>query len=213
MILNRTVLRDNIKEILVARILDGTYKPGERLIETQIAQELGTSQTPVREALRDLASLRMIETEPYRGARVRALSKEELAESYPVRAVLEELAGQLAAVRLAGGVALLREEFEAMKRASAANDLHEQVHHDVEFHRLIVEASGNNTLIEMWGSLRVEVRTFISALSAGLDLEMLAETHRPILDALASGDSGASGRALRTHVEMFADLFRKGMHE
>src|SRR5438105_15193550 len=60
--LTRTVLREQLKEQLLARILDGEYEPGERLVETQIAKEFGTSQAPVREALRDLEALRLVQT-------------------------------------------------------------------------------------------------------------------------------------------------------
>ncbi|MGH3034284.1 MAG: GntR family transcriptional regulator, partial [Gaiellaceae bacterium] len=93
-VLSRTVLREQVKEVLLARILDGTYAPGDRLVETRIAQELGTSQAPVREALRELELLRFVESKPYVGARVRELSEEELAEIYPVRAAIEEVAAR-----------------------------------------------------------------------------------------------------------------------
>ena len=95
--ISRTVLREQVKDVLLQRIVSGELQPGERLVETRIAQELGTSQAPVREALRDLELLRLVESEPFRGARVRSLGDEELVEIYPVRAVLEELAAKLAA--------------------------------------------------------------------------------------------------------------------
>lgn len=82
-------------QILLDRILDGTYKPGERLIELQIANELNTSQSPVREALRYLEALRVVETETYKGTRVRSISPRELQESSQIRAALEELGAQL----------------------------------------------------------------------------------------------------------------------
>ncbi len=69
--ISRTVLREQVKDVLLARIVSGELKPGERLVETRIAAELGTSQAPVREALRDLELLRLVESEPFRGARVR----------------------------------------------------------------------------------------------------------------------------------------------
>ena len=93
-LVTRTVLREQVKELLLERILAGDYRPGDRLVETRIAQELGMSQAPVREALRDLEVLRFVESEPFRGARVRAISGEELAEIYPVRAAVEELAAR-----------------------------------------------------------------------------------------------------------------------
>ena len=95
-------MRDQIKEVLLERILEGEYEPGDRLVETQIAQELGISQTPVREALRELETLRFVVSEPFKGTRVRLVSRQEILEIYPVRAALEEVAARSAAVRLGG---------------------------------------------------------------------------------------------------------------
>ncbi|MGH2995523.1 MAG: GntR family transcriptional regulator, partial [Gaiellaceae bacterium] len=165
---------------------------------------------PVREALRELELLRFVESKPYVGARVRELSEEELAEIYPVRAAIEEVAAREAAARLGGRVERLGAELEAMRRAADADDLHGLVEADVRFHRLIVEASGNRTLLEVWSSLRVEARTIITVLATGVDRRELAEMHRPILDALASGDPGKAGRAVREHVEHFGRMLKDG---
>ena len=81
MALKRTSAREHIKQLLLERILDGTYKPGDRLVELHIANELQTSQAPVREAFRYLEALRVVETETYKGTRVRAISEKELEES------------------------------------------------------------------------------------------------------------------------------------
>ena len=206
--LKRAVLRDQIKEVLLERILEGEYEPGDRLVETQIAQELGISQTPVREALRELEILRFVVSEPFKGTRVRLVSRQEILEIYPVRAALEEVAARAAAVRLGGRVAELEGEFEGMLRAVDAGDLHEQVRHDVEFHRLIVEASGNQTLLDLWSSLRIEVRTLITFLRADIDLGELAKTHRPVIEALREGDPHEAGRILREHLEWFGALIQ-----
>src|SRR3954453_1018339 len=101
--ISRTVLREQVKDVLLQRIASGELQPGERLVETRIAQELGTSQAPVREALRDLQLLRLVESEPFRGSRVRVFDEEEMIEVYPVRAVLEELAARLPPARAGGG--------------------------------------------------------------------------------------------------------------
>src|SRR5437868_2294867 len=90
--IRRTVLREEVKNVLLERILSGQYAPGERLVEIRIAQELGVSQAPVREALRDLESVRFVESIPFRGARVREVSDAELIEVYPIRGALEEVA-------------------------------------------------------------------------------------------------------------------------
>jgi DNA-binding GntR family transcriptional regulator len=204
----RVVLREQVKELILERILDGTYRPGERLVETRIAAELGTSQAPVREALRDLELLRFVESEPFRGARVREVSQEELIEIYPVRAAIEEVAAREAATRLDGEVDALAAELEAMHRAADAKDLHAQVEHDVAFHRLIVEASGNRILLETWQSLRIEARTIVTALRTGLDGHEIAELHRPVLEALRARDPELAGSTLRRHVEQFAELLK-----
>jgi DNA-binding GntR family transcriptional regulator len=203
----RAVLRDQVKEILLERILSGDYAPGDRLVETRIAKELGTSQAPVREALRELELLRFVESAPFRGSWVREVSEEELGEIYPVRAAIEEVAARAAAVRLDGEVAALEAEIDAMRNAA---DLHDQVEHDVRFHRLIVEASGNRTLAEVWDSLRVEARTVITAVKTGIDRKEIAEMHVPIVEALRQRDPQRAGRAVREHVERFGELLRGG---
>jgi DNA-binding GntR family transcriptional regulator len=205
--IERAVLRDQVKEILLERILSGHYRPEDRLVETRIAKELGTSQAPVREALRELELLRFVESAPFRGSWVRAVSEEELSEIYPVRAAIEEVAARAAAVRLDGEVADLEAEIEAMRNAA---DLHEQVEHDVQFHRLIVEASRNRTLAEVWASLRVEARTVITAVKTGIDRKEIAEMHVPIVDALRERDPEKAGRAIREHVEHFGELLVGG---
>jgi len=96
----RESLADRVRQVLMERIIDGTYPPATRLVEMQIARELNISQAPVREAFCALEAARLVETEPYRGTRVREVSDRECREAYQVRAVLEELAAQLGATRL-----------------------------------------------------------------------------------------------------------------
>src|ERR687889_2658023 len=112
---NRAMLRDQIKDVLLERILDGYYSPGERVVETRVAEEFGVSQAPVREALRELEILRLVVSEPFRGARVREVTARELAEIYPVRAALEEVAARGAAAGLGGDVHHLEEEVAGMR--------------------------------------------------------------------------------------------------
>lgn len=212
MSLIRTSLRTQIKEILLARILDGEYRPGDRIVELQIAQEFGISQAPVRESLRELEALGFVTTEPYRGTYVREVMKEELAEIYPVRAALEEVAARAAARQLAGNVKALEAEIAAMQQEAANGNLYEEVRHDVEFHRLIVEASGNKVLQDVWKSLRIEARTLISVLASAIDPVELAALHQPVLTALAEGDGEKAGRLIREHVEYFGNLLLHSEH-
>jgi DNA-binding GntR family transcriptional regulator len=207
--ISRTVLREQVKDVLLQRIVSGELKPGERLVETRIASELGTSQAPVREALRDLELLRMVESEPFRGARVRAFGDDELIEVYPVRAVLEELAAKEAAKRLDGDVGVLERELEEMRAAAGRGDVNALVSHDIAFHRLMVEAAGNTVLEQCWKSLGVEGRITISLYGTYVEPHEAAEKHVPILEAVRSGKPGPAGREARRHVEEFARIARE----
>jgi len=206
--ISRTVLREQVKDILLHRIASGDLKPGERLVETRIAAELGTSQAPVREALRDLELLRMVESEPFRGARVRAFGDAELIEVYPVRAVLEELAAREATKLLDGDVTLLEREVEAMRAAAKRDDVNALVRHDIAFHRLMVEAAGNVVLEQCWKSLGVEGRITISLYGTYVEPEEAAERHVPILEAIRSRKPAVAAREARKHVESFARIAR-----
>jgi DNA-binding GntR family transcriptional regulator len=207
--LARAALGQQIREILLERIFKGELQPGDRIVELQLANELGTSQAPVREALRELQSLGFVEHEPYRGTRVRRITERELAEIFPVRAALEELAAQEAASRLDGRVEDLEREFEAMRAAAGRKDLQDLAGHDARFHRLIVEAAENKVLLDLWKTLRVEARVVVTALKTDIDFDELAEMHRPLLEALAEGLPEKAGRALRYHFEVLQAMVKE----
>ncbi len=202
----RLLLREHVKEVILERILTGVYEPGERLVETRLAREFETSQVPVREALRELEILRFVESEPFRGARVRAVSRAEMAEIFPVRSAIEEVAVRLATVQLDGDVEALRRHLKAMEKAAAGGDRHEQVLSDVEFHRTIVDACGNSILRDVWQSLRVEGRTMITSLKAGIGLEEIVAIHEPILDAINARDPDTAAAAMRQHFDVLRSL-------
>jgi DNA-binding GntR family transcriptional regulator len=202
----RLLLREHVKETILERILTGVYEPGERLVETRLAREFETSQVPVREALRELEVLRFVESEPFRGARVRAVSRAELVEIFPVRSAIEEVAVRLATAQLDGDVAELERHLGGMEKAAADGDRHEQVLSDVEFHRTIVDASGNSILSDVWLSLRVEGRTMITSLRAGIGLEEIVAIHEPILAAIRAKDADAAVAAMRRHFDVLRSM-------
>lgn len=209
----RTVLRDQIKEILLERILRGELEPGARLVETRLARELGTSQAPVREALRDLQLLRLVESEPFRGARVRAVDDSQLLPVFPVRTVLEELAAREAAVQAKGDVASLEREVEAMREAAARGDWRTQISHDIAFHRAVVEMTGNEPLLQSWLVLGIEVSTAFATYWTFWDQEDLAEFHVPIVDAIRAGDAARAGAEARKHVRRTERVVRRRTRE
>jgi len=101
---------------------------------------------------------------------------------------------------------VLAGELDAMRKAAEAGDVHDQLVHDARFHELIVLASGNPVLVEVWRSLRVEAQTLISVIKADSNLRMIAEMHRPILTALQTRDSDLAGKEMRSHIEFFGSL-------
>lgn len=198
----RDSVRDQIKRLLLSRILDGFYKPGDRLIELQIARELSTSQGSVREALRELEALRLVESKGYQGTRVRGVNEREMREAYRVRAVLEDLAAQTAAAKLKGKTAALRVEVSALRAAARSRDLDAYARHNLRLHRMIVEAAGNAVLLRLWESLDFETRARIVLERPPIGMRQAAESHVAIVDALDRGQGKLAGRLLRKHAEI-----------
>jgi DNA-binding GntR family transcriptional regulator len=203
MTVQKASVRDQVRRVLTERILAGHYQPGERLVELQIAKELGTSQGSVREALRELEASRLVESEPNRGTRVRVVSACEMREAYLVRGVLEQAAAATAAKALKGNVESLREDVSEVLRAADAGDFAEQAAHVFAIHRAILAASGNGVLLRTWESLALETRVRVR-LRWAIDPKQVAASYEAILAALDRGDGRAAGRLLRDHAEAFA---------
>jgi DNA-binding GntR family transcriptional regulator len=201
----RSVLSDQVKGRLLQAILDGRYPPGARIVETRVARELGTSQAPVREALRDLEALGVVESTAFRGARVRRPSAEELLEAFEVRSLLESHAGRLALRHIGeGDLARLEEYLEQMRQAAAAADPFAEATADAAFHGHIVHLSGNATLERVWRTLEPFLRTYITIAAPGTDRRAVADRHAPVIDALRSGDSDRVTAAFEHHFEQAA---------
>jgi len=209
-VIQKFILSDQVKAELLDDILSGKYQPGDRIVESQIAKSMGISQSPVREALRDLVAMRFVEVEPHKGARVRKIDQREIMQIYPVRASLEELAGRLATDKLIDELNDLEKAVEKMTRAFKNGDARKMAHWDVHFHRTIIEASGNDILIESWNALMIEARTFVTLsnlIKHRPDLN-LADWHDPIIDALREGDPANCGAVMRKHVEEFGKVMQ-----
>jgi DNA-binding GntR family transcriptional regulator len=206
----RSVLADQVRDRLLEGILNGSYPPDSRIVETSVARELGTSQAPVREALRGLATLGVVEITPFRGARVRQLDPEELLEAYVVRSAIETLAAKLAVPRMADAdIEELVALGEEMTAAAAAGDGRTVAQHDVSFHGRIVELSGNRTLIRVWRSLEPFSRTYLTLVMPGSDPQWSAGLHGPIVDSLRRRDIRGVTRALEGHFTEVSDVLRR----
>lgn len=202
--LTRESMSQQVRKILLDRIMSGELAPGARLMELHIAAELQTSQAPVREALRELEALGLIVTEPYRGSRVREVTKKDTRDAYRVRAALEGLAGRLAAPQMKADTKKLEKLAKDIQDAAKRKNISDYVRYDIAFHRSIVEASQNEVLLRSWDALGFEVRMQVRLHTWSLDLEKVQKEHFPIIDALARGDGDLAGELLQAHVSGLA---------
>jgi len=203
----RQVLSARVKDRILQWILEGELAPGSRIVETRVARRLGTSQAPVREALRDLATLGFVDIRPYQGSRVRQPSRRELREAIVVRGELEALAGRLAASRMTDAHLERLEALMAdMADAAERGDPHEQALQNTEFHATIVEVAANRSLERLWRMLEPFGRTYVTATMPGIDLRWLGTRHRAIIDALRAHDCEGAAAALRQHAVEAAGL-------
>ncbi len=198
--ISRSVLSDQVKDRLLQAILDGRYPPGSRIVETRVARELGTSQAPVREALRDLEGLGVVETAAFRGARVRRPSADELLEAFVIRAELESLGARLAIPRLTDeDLEALAGFVDEMRRSAENGDYYAEATADAAFHGRIVELAGNATLERVWRTLEPFSRTYITMVVPGVDRRRIADLHAPILAALRLRDPDVVSSVLHDH--------------
>jgi DNA-binding GntR family transcriptional regulator len=211
--IEREVLSEVVKDRILTQILQGDLAPGSRIVETRVARELGTSQAPVREALRDLATLGFIEMKPHRGSWVRTPSKEEMIEAIAVRAELEALAGSLAAVHRSDRCVRDLERLMAeMMEAAERGDPHDQALKNTQFHERILESAGNKTLQHLWSMLEPFARTYVTASAEGMDLHWLGQRHQGILDAIRDQDAELAAELSRAHAAQAAALLEKFEH-
>ena len=199
-------LSQQIRDTLVRQIVSGELPPGERLVETRVAALFGTSQAPVREALRELETYGLVEIRPRRGTFVRSFVRETMRESYVLRAALEETATRL--VLLTGNVPVdqLADDVKRMQRAARKNDVETVGMETVAFHRHIVEAAGNELIRRTWENLHIEARTSVTMMATAPDLAGIAKDHQVLLDSLLDGGIEAACEQARQHQWNYAEI-------
>lgn len=194
------LLSTTVKRLLLDRILAGEYTPGERIVELRLAKELGLSQSPVREALRDLAALGIVTIHPRRGARVRLPTAKELADVSVVRSELDALAARLAVETLsADTLAELAGLLAEMTGSAGTGDFRSLASSDAKFHALIAEASGNSAVTRVFDQLEPFARTFITFSLPNVDVSSILREHADIMSALEARDGERASRAARDH--------------
>ncbi|WP_455539083.1 GntR family transcriptional regulator [Terrisporobacter sp.] len=208
---NYKPLRDIVFENLRTAILDGDLKAGERLMEVQLAEQLGVSRTPIREAIRKLELEGLVVMLPRKGAYVANMSFKDLIDVLEIRASLEGLAGSLAAQRKRDEnieeLEKLAREFEQCVRKA---DIEGVLKKDVEFHEKIFLMTNNKKLYQLITSLWEQVHrfrvTYVSDYEASLSL---VEEHNRILQSIKNGESEVAKRYAMEHIEIAERFFRE----
>ena len=190
--------------MLRSRILDGELPPGALLAETAEAQKLGVSRVPVREALFTLEREGLVEFSSTGRAYVKELSAPDFEELFVLRQTLEPVAARLAAPRLKADWSALERNIRATRRARKITDVTRM---DLDFHELILEASGNSRLVKLWQSLRGELELWLGQLHRNhqgkqLDTrEGTAGAHEEIVRSFQTATPAACERLMREHIQ------------
>lgn len=212
-ILRQQSLSGLVRAALLEMIQTGELTAGSKIVESDLAERLGVSRGPVREALRALEGSGLVWIEKNRGFFVRTVSAEEASNIYAVRAALDRLAGEtLARCITDKQIATLRGLIERMGKAVATGDVDTYYPLNLEFHDRLLEFAGNPTLAATSQRLITELYLFRrrSLVQSG-SLALSHAEHRRIFDALAARDAAAAAQAMWDHVEaarvrMFASL-------
>lgn len=188
------------------KILSGEYQDGERLVETKVAKELGVSQSPVREALRELEVMGLVEIKPYSGCFVRSVDEKKLNQIYSLRANLETFAAREGIAQITDeALAEMEDIFLKMQQAAAEGNKPALVKYDVEFHGLLVEAAKNSMLMRMWKLVGAPQWTAITV-NAHKDILYFPESHRELLALAQARDTEGFCRELAHHFKMVTNM-------
>lgn len=196
-------LRDVVFNTLRQAILRGELKPGERLMEIQLANKLGVSRTPIREAIRKLELEGLVLMIPRRGAEVAEITEKSLRDVLEVRGALEELAVDLACDRITNeDIQNLKEAAKEFEAALQGGDVTEYAEADVKFHDIIYHATDNQRLIQLLYNLREQMYRYrVEYLKRKEMHSILLEEHEHIIECIEKRDKQAAKLAISTHVE------------
>jgi len=184
-------------------ILNGALAAGTRLLEMEIAEQMGISRAPVREALRMLEADRLVDFRINQGTFVRKLDKDEIWEIFTARSLIEGTVASLAAKRAGpADVNRLKQALEGVLGAAESGDFEATVAKDFKFHRLLWEISGHRVFIEILDHLEDQIRMFMAA-QAPLFAHLIdsVKGHTEIVTAIANGDSETASKTIQQHIQ------------
>jgi DNA-binding GntR family transcriptional regulator len=195
--------REHVVQILREAITSGRLKPGDRLVEGDLANELGTSRAPIREALRQLEQEGLVASYPYRGTEVLGVSQDEVEQVLvPIRITLERFAFSRALGRLTeDDFAQLSALVTEMETAAADGAAERLADADIRFHELIIVRSEQRHCLQLWKTIQPRVRAYFQRdAPAHPDPRSVAEQHQELLDVLRAGDEATALDAIDRHI-------------
>jgi DNA-binding GntR family transcriptional regulator len=200
---NYKPLRELVFESLREAIISGRLKPGERMMEIQMAEEMGVSRTPVREAIRKLELEGLVVMIPRKGAYVAGLSLKDIVEVFEIRGALEGLAAELAAERITDDELENLERYLVMITEDIEKgDLGKVVETDTDFHTQLYKASRNDWLLQIINNLREQIQRFrTTSLSYPGRMKVAVEEHRQIVEAISSRNGKLARKLAYEHIE------------
>ena len=206
-------LREAVCETLRDAIRKGILEPGERLMEVQLAEELGISRTPVREAIRKLEQEGYVIMMPRRGTYVSDISTNDVKEIFEIRSALESLATGLAARRIEPDeLETLQNLLMEIEGYIAKNDMEKIVETDIKFHGLLYQVSRNERLVNIINNLKEQLARFRTlSMSYPGRLQETLEEHSEMVEAIANGDVSAAREAAEHHMERAEKTLLKAM--
>lgn len=211
-IANRYSLGEQVRNHILKKIATGELSPGDRIVEARISNELKVSSIPVREAIRELVAIQVLEYIVHKGARVREVSMSETVDALHVKAVLEALAVRLADKKLKRRIPELQMYLKLILESALRHDYTEYQKQNQLFHRTIVEASGNQILIRLWDSLAFMVRTrSIMDYLHIVDAYEVAKEHENILHATESEHTEEVASLLMSHANRLVEHLENQM--
>jgi len=203
---SRYSLSQQVRNHILNKVSTGELAPGDKVIEARIAAELHVSTIPVREAIRELAAMRVLNYWVHRGARVREVTVSETVDALHVKGVLEALAARLAGKKLRRSLAELQQYSDHIQEAARRHDWVQYQDQNQLFHRMIVQTAENQILLRLWDSLAFDVRTrFIMDFLRIVDATELAREHNEILQAIVVGDTGRVAELLSFHANKLVE--------
>lgn len=206
-------LRDVIFNTIREAIIAGELKPGERLMEVQLAEKMGVSRTPVREAIRKLELEGMVEMIPRKGAHVAEVSVKDIMDVLEVRASLDGLATSLAAMRITPEeVKELKHVYSQFVANVEKENVNGTIKKDVEFHDVIYRASRNDKLIQISNNLKEQVQRFrvIYLKGFGSTRDVIRE-HDQIIEAITTNNSEIAQKIAYDHIKKQEETIIKAL--